>query len=426
MDLSIIRNRNFMLIVLGNFISLLGTTVQSVAFSIYILDKTGSGTQFALMLSFSVIPRIILGPFLGVLSDWFNKKKITVYLDLLSGFLVLGMFALFMLTDVNIIYIYILVLLLAIISSLYVPAAEALIPLSVDEKDLVQANSVKSILISAANFLGPLLAGIFYGIYGMKLMLFINGISFLVSGIFEIFIAYSENNTKHESGYFKRFKEDFITGIKFILNDTFIFTLIICALVTNFFLTPAFEIGYIYICKIVLKVSDFQYGLSVAIIVISTIISPLVTSKIVDKFKVEKLFYLTLLISGFMVGGLTCVSMMSVIGVFPINIIPFILNIIIIFVIVVVATIMNIILASFVQKSTPKEMLGRVYSVLETMCLAAIPAGQMLYGFLFDKTPVYVPFGITFAALVICSKYYKMFSTDKKCYHKDYTEESRI
>lgn len=79
------KNKNFIIVVLGQIISLLGNSVQRFAMSLYILDITGSAAIFSTILAVSTIPYIIFAPLAGFLADTINRKKIMVCLDILSA-----------------------------------------------------------------------------------------------------------------------------------------------------------------------------------------------------------------------------------------------------------------------------------------------------------------------------------------------------
>lgn len=68
------KNKNFIIIVIGQIISLFGNAIQRFSMSLYLLAFTGSTSTFATILSLSTIPYIIFAPIAGRLSDKINKK----------------------------------------------------------------------------------------------------------------------------------------------------------------------------------------------------------------------------------------------------------------------------------------------------------------------------------------------------------------
>ena len=69
------RNKNFVIIVIGQIISLFGNAIQRFSMSLYLLEFTGSAAVFSQILAISTIPYIIFAPIAGKLSDSVNRKK---------------------------------------------------------------------------------------------------------------------------------------------------------------------------------------------------------------------------------------------------------------------------------------------------------------------------------------------------------------
>lgn len=182
------KNKNFIKIVIGQIISLFGNAIQRFSMSLYLLEFTGSTATFANILAISTIPYILFAPIAGMLSDRVNKKKIMVYLDFFCSFLI-GGYAIILLNgrDHEVI-VAIVMFMLSICFTLYGPAVTSSIPQIVEEDKLTSANGVINQVGSIVNFAGPILAGVLYGIVGIKAIVIINAISFFASAIMELFL----------------------------------------------------------------------------------------------------------------------------------------------------------------------------------------------------------------------------------------------
>lgn len=182
------KNKNFIIIVIGQIISLFGNAIQRFSMSLYLLEFTGSTAAFANILAISTIPYILFAPIAGTLSDRVNKKKIMVYLDFFCSALI-GGYALILLNgrDHEVI-VAVVMFMLSICFTLYGPAVTASIPQIVEEDKLTSANGVINQVGSIVNFAGPILAGVLYGIVGIKAIVIINAISFFASAIMELFL----------------------------------------------------------------------------------------------------------------------------------------------------------------------------------------------------------------------------------------------
>ena len=181
-------NRNFLIIVVGQIISLFGSAIQRFCMSLYLLDFTGSTATFANILAISTLPYILFAPIAGRLSDRVNRKKIMVYLDFICA-VVIGLYALILFQGKDhTLIVGVVMFLLSTAATLYGPAVTASIPQIVEEEHLTSANGIVNQVGSIVNFAGPIIAGILYGILGIKVIVAINAVSFLLSAIMELFL----------------------------------------------------------------------------------------------------------------------------------------------------------------------------------------------------------------------------------------------
>ena len=182
------KNKNFIIIVIGQIISLFGNAIQRFSMSLYLLEFTGSTATFANILAISTIPYILFAPIAGMLSDRVNKKKIMVYLDFFCSFLIGGYAIILLNGRDHEVVVAIVMFMLSICFTLYGPAVTSSIPQIVEEDKLTSANGVINQVGSIVNFAGPILAGVLYGIVGIKAIVIINAISFFASAIMELFL----------------------------------------------------------------------------------------------------------------------------------------------------------------------------------------------------------------------------------------------
>ena len=129
-------NRNFLIIVIGQIISLFGSAIQRFSMSLYLLEFTGSTATFANILALSTLPYILFAPIAGRLADRINRKKIMVCLDLICAVLI-TIYALILFNGRDHESIVAIVMfMLSICATLYGPAVTASIPQIVAEEQL--------------------------------------------------------------------------------------------------------------------------------------------------------------------------------------------------------------------------------------------------------------------------------------------------
>ena len=264
--------------------------MQQFALSLYVLTITGSATIFASILSISILPRLLVSPIAGVFGDWFDRKKTIVMLDFING-LILGIFAVIYIVkgSLSIFLIYILVILLEITEIFFDSAMSAVMPSLVEKEELMEANSLNSLIMNIGNILSPVIAAIFYGSYGIKVILMFSSISFILSAISELFINIPKSHKKPETIDIKTFKADLMEGIDIIRSNRLISTMIGLGTIINFSITPLFGIGLIYITKEVLMVSDMQFGVFQTVVSISMLLAPLLCGSIIKKKRIGRL-----------------------------------------------------------------------------------------------------------------------------------------
>lgn len=392
MNLSLLKQRNFLLVTLGRFVSLIGTIFQEFALSLYVLNTTGSGTKFASVLVVALIPKLILGPFAGVLADWFDRKKIVVLFDILSGLLV-GVFGVLFLIngELTLLQIYSLVTLLSIISVIFNPAISAIIPSIVEKNELADANSINSLVTSLSSILAPILAGLVFGLAGLLPILFINAISFILSGISESFIRVKSIVTKKSDISISKFKTDFVEGIKYVKSDKDLRILLFVAIIANSAIGPMFSICVPYILKQKLLISDFQFGLFEAIACVGPLLASVVAGKFIKKYNFDKIFTFALTISSVLLSVMAISAHPIFLQLNNAKLFGFIIVGVMTLGIAGAIVIANIALSTTMQKRVDIKIMGRVGAVFMTITSAATPLGQIIIGRLLDTTvPTYI------------------------------------
>lgn len=385
MNLKLIKQKDFSLLVLGKLVSLLGSNMQQFALSLYVLAITGSATIFASILSISILPRLILSPIAGVFGDWFDRKRTIVLLDFLNS-IIIGIFAVIYIINgsISIPMIYVLVILLEITEIFFHSAMSAVMPSIVKKEELLEANSLNSLVMNIGNMLSPVLAAFLYGTFGMKVVLIVNSVSFLLSAISEMFINIPRNHKTPEKINMKVFKTDLMEGINIIKSNRLISTMIGLGTIINFCIGPLFSIGLIFIIKEILKANDFQFGIFQMVLSASMLAAPILCGGIIKKLKIGKLCYLSFLIISILILIMAIIPSNLFINSFNTNMVPFAVLLSISFMVGVAATVANIALGTLFEQIVPLELMGRTSTVFNLAVTVFIPIGQMLFGFLYD------------------------------------------
>ena len=181
--LSILKNRTFLLLFLGNTISLIGFGFNLVGVSWLVLEITGSELALGKLMAMATVPGVVLALFAGIIIDKVNRKWLLVVLDLFR-MLVVGTFVILLVQDrFSMSALFITVLLMGTGSSLFWPTAQAFVQELVSAKDYFHANALLSASYQAGSILGAGIGGVIVHFYGVPTALAFNALTHLISAL---------------------------------------------------------------------------------------------------------------------------------------------------------------------------------------------------------------------------------------------------
>lgn len=171
--------RIFLLIWLGQLVSLIGSDLTSFALGVWAYKTTGSVTQFALISLFIYLPNIIISPIAGTLVDRWNRRWAMILSDSVAGVGTLVVLSLIMLDRLEIWHIYIAVAISSIFNGFHWPAYAAATTQLVPKQHLNRANSLVQIAKAMAKIISPTVAGILIRYIDIDGILIVDFITFL-------------------------------------------------------------------------------------------------------------------------------------------------------------------------------------------------------------------------------------------------------
>ena len=196
-------SKDFTLVVAGQIISLFGNAAIRFALPLYLLNLTGSSALYGTVTACAFLPAILLSPLGGIVADRVNKRNIMVVLDFFTAAVIL-VFILVMNGDNLIGLLTVTLMLLYGIAGAYQPSVQASIPALVDQENFMAANSIINMISSFSALTGPVLGGILYSAYGLKPVLWVCVVCFILSAVMEIFIQIPFQRQASEGGLLDR------------------------------------------------------------------------------------------------------------------------------------------------------------------------------------------------------------------------------
>jgi MFS family permease len=139
MNKGTIFNKDFVLVALGQVVSIFGNQILRYALPLYLLNQTGSAALFGAVMAFSFIPMLLLYPIGGIIADRVNKRNIMLILDLSTAMLIFLFYLMMGQVDIVPLMTCTMIILYGI-QGAYQPAVKASVPALVDARHIMRAN----------------------------------------------------------------------------------------------------------------------------------------------------------------------------------------------------------------------------------------------------------------------------------------------
>lgn len=248
-------NRNTCLLWSSQFISVLGGSVSSIGIIFWVKNHTGSAFHVGIIQSIVDLAPIFFGLLSGVFVDHFRKKTVIVACDVVKAVVMMGLAGAFFLGDFDGTTMLALTTLAAflvrIADTLFDPAVDALLPEFVPIQKLESANSIHEASSQSALILGQSIGAFLFYQLGIPLLLLVDSISYLISGLLGAFMK--PNGSERISQGAERTKAPESVGImladgfRYIRSNSPIMTTIAVAIIFNFIVAPFYLLLPFYI-----------------------------------------------------------------------------------------------------------------------------------------------------------------------------------
>lgn len=150
----------FITIWFGQLVSLIGSGLTNFALGIWVYQRTGSVTQYALISLFTTLPGIVVSPLAGVLVDRWNRRWVMILSDLGAGLSTLFIALLLFAGWLDIWHIYLAIAISSTFSAFQWLAYTAATTLLVPKKHLGRASGMVQAAEAGAQIISPALAGV--------------------------------------------------------------------------------------------------------------------------------------------------------------------------------------------------------------------------------------------------------------------------
>jgi MFS family permease len=312
-----------------------------------VLNMTNSPTAVAGLYILKPIAEILTSFWSGSVIDRFNKRLIMIVLDLFRALLV-GM----ILFVHSIWSIYILVLIIHIASSVFIPTSTTYMTKLIPPNRRKRFNSLQNVMTSGAFLLGPSIAGLLFIVGSPIIAIYLNALSFFISAVILFFLPNldtTQTQSVDKSLSVKILLADWKEVLKYSRQAKYmmcVYFLFNSCMV----LATAIDSQEVVFTRQVLHLSESSYGVLVSIAGAGVVVGSLVNSIIVKWLQTRFLIGVcTIFItSGYLIYAFSTTFFIAAVGFF---LLAFFLSF------------ANTGFLTFYQNNIPLDMMGRVSSV---------------------------------------------------------------
>ena len=366
--------RTFIILWLTQALSSLGSSMTGFALVIWLYNDSGSALTTALLTVCSYAPYVIVSIFAGAISDKWNKKAVMLVCDSFAALTTVCILVLFKTNSLEVWHLYILNALNGLMNSVQSPASDVATTLLTPEKHYQKTSAMRYFSNSLVSILTPVLAAAIVSFAGLDAVIAFDLATFAVAFTVLLFFIKIPEVPQNESS-----KETLLQsakgGISYLGRNKGILCMILFLSAINF-------IASIYnaaLPALILSKSDeAALGAVSSSVGIATLVGSVIATVFPKPKSRSKTICACLLVS---------MSTENFLLAFGNNTIAWCIGAVLGWLFI---PLMSANYDVIFRSTVPKEMLGRVYSVRNTLQFFSIPVGYFLGGFLVDK--VFEPF----------------------------------
>lgn len=210
-----LRNIVFRNLFIAQFVSNLGTWMQSVAAQWFLVEQHSSATVVALVQTASLGPTLLLALCAGVLADLFDRRRLLMVLQSYAVIVALALAVLTYLGGLTPTALLLFTLGIGLASAVTAPAWQAIQPEVVPREQIPAAATLSSVSVNVARVIGPAIGGVVVAAAGPAAVFAINAISFT-----GIIVALRVWHRPRQTPPIERehFSQAIVTGLQYVIN----------------------------------------------------------------------------------------------------------------------------------------------------------------------------------------------------------------
>lgn len=227
----------FAIIWTGQLFSTLSSAVVGYAVVFWLSMETRSAEVLALATIATLLPQLLLGPFTGVLVDRWDRRTIMIVADIFIAVCSAIMGIMFLKGNIEISYIYLLLVLRSAGSAFHVPAMQASVPLLAPESELMRISGINQAIQSVSVIAGPALAALLISVLNMTWVLFFDVLGAAIACV-SLILVHIPNPKKKENAPAPHLFREMKEGLFAISSHSGLLWVFVIIIAATFFIMP--------------------------------------------------------------------------------------------------------------------------------------------------------------------------------------------
>lgn len=230
----------------GQAVSILGSQLVQFSLIWYLTITSRSATTLATATLVGMLPNVVLGPFIGTLTDRWNRRKIMILSDSIITVATVMLAILFVLDVAAIWHIYVVMFIRSLAGSFHSNAMNASTSLLVPVENLTRIQGINQMLNGGLNIISAPLGALLLEVLSIQAILTIDVVTALVAIVPLIFLQVPQPDTNEEESSNKKFKttvwQDMKAGLSYVISWPGLFIIGLMTVLVNFTIIPAFSL----------------------------------------------------------------------------------------------------------------------------------------------------------------------------------------
>ena len=359
---------------IGQAISQIGEGLNKVALLYLVYNLTNSTLMMTVIGVLQTLPPLMMGPLLGVYVDRLPKKRMMMGVDTVRAGLSLITPVLYAANALTLTRVYLVVFIMAVVSTVFGPALSATVPLIVERAQLTAANALVASTAMVGMLAGPAISGLGIATVGMQVVLYGSSATFVLSVLALSRLHLKKADMPTRASRQGPFMKDLKDGLHFVFVERrTIAGLMLTALCYSLassafvFLLPVFAERVLHVGALVLGWLWSAYGAGmVAISVVLVCTRQLTASRRL------------LMIAGAMVIGGMASALLA-------GTTEMALSLGLVFIIGAGLAAFTPVVWGMLQELTPQKLRGRIFSIVNTAAMSTSMIGMVAFGWSTDR-----------------------------------------